>query len=54
MTPGQSQKGGQGSQQMQVAGDYIVNVGVTEARAREIARETSREVVQQLSTTAEI
>lgn len=32
---------------MQVAGDYIVNVGVTEERAREIARETSREVVQQ-------
>jgi len=47
VTSGQSQKGGQGSQQMQVAGDYIVNVGVTEARAREIARETSREVVQQ-------
>ena len=37
---------------MQVAGDYIVNVGVTEERAREIARETSREVVQQYTTEA--
>jgi len=32
---------------MQVAGDLIINAGVSEERAREIARETSREVIQQ-------
>lgn len=51
-TGGQSQKGGQGSQQLQVAGDYIVNVGVTEERAREIARQTSQEVIQQYAVEA--
>lgn len=44
---GQSQKGGQGSAQMQVAGDLIMNVGITEERAEAIALATAQEVVGQ-------
>ncbi|KTS01487.1 LPO_1073/Vpar_1526 family protein [Microbacterium testaceum] len=46
IAPGQSQKGGQGSNQTQVAGDMIVNIGITEERAQEIALATARSVVQ--------
>lgn len=42
----QSQKAGQGANQMQVAGDYIVNVGITEERAQEISLATARQVVE--------
>lgn len=50
MTAGeQSQKGGQGSKQVQIAGDYIVNVGITEERAREISLATARRVVEEFA-----
>ncbi len=45
----QSQKGGQGSNQMQIAGDYIVNVGITEERAQEISLVTARRVVEEFA-----
>ncbi len=47
---GQSQKGGQGSQQLQIAGDYIVNVGITEERAKEISLATARSVVAEFAS----
>lgn len=50
MTGGeQSQKGGQGSKQVQIAGDYIVNVGITEERAQEISLVTARRVVEEFA-----
>ncbi|GAA0997022.1 LPO_1073/Vpar_1526 family protein [Subtercola frigoramans] len=49
MTAEQSQKGGQGSKQVQIAGDYIVNVGITEERAQEISIATARRVVEEFA-----
>lgn len=50
MTAGeQSQKGGQGSKQVQIAGDYIVNVGISEERAHEISLATARRVVEEFA-----
>lgn len=46
---GQTQKGGQGSEQVQIAGDYIVNVGITEERAQEISLATARRVVEEFA-----
>lgn len=45
----QRQKGGQGSKQVQIAGDYIVNVGITEERAQEISLATARRVVEEFA-----
>ncbi len=45
----QSQKGGQGSKQVQIAGDYIVNVGITEERAQEISLANARRVVEEFA-----
>lgn len=45
----QTQKGGQGSKQVQIAGDYIVNVGITEERAQEISLATARRVVEEFA-----
>lgn len=49
MASGQNQKGGQGSKQVQVAGDYIVNVGITEERAHEISLANARRVVEEFA-----
>lgn len=48
--PEQSQKGGQGSKQVQIAGDFIMNVGINEKRAHEISLETARRVVGEFAT----
>ncbi|MCZ0709688.1 hypothetical protein OYT00_06745 [Microbacterium paraoxydans] len=51
MTPGnQSQKAGQGSQQIQVAGDLIM--GIDEGRAKEIAVVTARQVIAEFTDEA--
>jgi hypothetical protein len=47
--PEQSQRGGQGSQQMQVAGDLIMNVGITEERAQEISLAAAQKVVAEFA-----
>lgn len=53
MTAGsQSQRAGQGATQIQVTGNYIVQHGVTEERAQEIAEDTARQVVAEYSTEA--
>lgn len=48
----QDQKAGDNSQQWQVTGDVTIFQGVTEDRAREIARETAAEAVDRYVTEA--
>lgn len=53
MTEGkQTQKGGDHSQQVQIYGDYVVQEGITEERAQEIARNVAIEVVESFSAEA--
>lgn len=52
MTDGQNQRGGPNSQQIQVAGDLVLLQGVTEERAKEIAADAARKVVEELTTEA--
>jgi hypothetical protein len=47
VTSGQSQKAGQGARQIQVAGDLILNQGITEERALEIARLEARRLMEE-------
>lgn len=51
MSRGQRQRGGTGSQQIQVAGDLVV--GVSESRASEIAQAQARLVIQEFTAEAE-
>lgn len=53
MTP-QNQKAGEGSQQLQISGDVVINQGINEERAREIAREVSKHELEQFSAEAEL
>lgn len=50
---GQGQKGGDNANQVQIAGDVIIHQGVTEDRAREIARETAVEAIERYSEEAQ-
>lgn len=45
----QSQKAGAGAHQIQIMGDYVVQQGVTEERAAEIAREQAQQVIADYS-----
>jgi hypothetical protein len=47
MNEKQRQSAGENSQQIQVAGDLVLMSGVTESRAREIARAQAVEVVRE-------
>jgi hypothetical protein len=53
MTSGQTQRSGRGSQQVQVAGDYVVIQGLTEERGVAIAREQAQIAVSEYSKEAE-
>lgn len=51
MTEGrQIQRAGGGAQQVQVAGDFIVNTGITEERAHEISLANAKRVVEQFAS----
>jgi hypothetical protein len=53
MTSEQSQRGGAGSHQIQVAGDYVVHQGITAERAVAIAQEQAQIAISEYSKEAE-
>lgn len=52
MTGRQQQRGGEGSQQVQIAGDLVIVEGVTEERAGEIAEARARQVLAEYTSEA--